>query len=176
MKLLRKPFMSAGTGALKAAGVALASSFLITGCFDGSSSSGSDNSVNEQLFPADGKFEATIRRTTNGVPHVKADNLASAAFGAGYAQTQDNVCLLAEAIVKARSERAKYFGPGPDDINIINDFSYKAQQILSGAEEEYPNLSAETRALIEGFSEGYNKYVTETPSGDLPPSVAISLG
>lgn len=168
MKSLRKPFRSAEKGALKAAGVALASSFLIAGCFDGSSSSDSGSSVNEKLFPADGKFEATIRRTTNGVPHVKADDLASAAFGAGYAQTQDNVCLLAEAIVKARSERAKYFGPGPDDINIINDFSYKAQKILSGAEEEYPNLSAETRAMIEGFTAGYNKYVNETPPGDLP--------
>ncbi|VVT33057.1 Acyl-homoserine-lactone acylase [Marinobacter salarius] len=169
MKSLRKPFRSADKSALKAAGVALASSFLIAGCFDGSSSSSdSDSSVNEQLFPADGTFEATIRRTTNGVPHVKADNLASAAFGAGYAQTQDNVCLLAEAIVKARSERAKYFGPGPDDINVINDFSYKAQKILSGAEEEYPNLSAETRAMIEGFAAGYNQYVNETAPGDLP--------
>lgn len=169
MTLLRKPFRGAGKGALKAAGVALASGFLITGCFDGgSSSSDSDSAVNEQLFPADGKFEATIRRTTNGVPHVKADNLASAAFGAGYAQTQDNVCLLAEAIVKARSERAKYFGPGEDDINIINDFSYKAQKILSGARQEFPNLSDETRAMIEGFAAGYNKYLNETPSGDLP--------
>jgi acyl-homoserine-lactone acylase len=146
----------------------LASSMLLVGCFDGSSS-GSGSSVDETLFPADGKFNATIRRTTNGVPHVKADNLASAAFGAGYAQTQDNVCLLAEAIVKARSERAKYFGPGPGDINIINDFSFKAQKILSGAEAEYPSLSSETRALIEGFTAGYNKYVKETESADLPP-------
>jgi acyl-homoserine-lactone acylase len=168
MKLLHKPTRSAHKGALKVAGVALASSFLMSGCFDGSSSSDSGGTVDEQLFPADGNFEATIRRTTNGVPHVKASNLASVAFGAGYAQTQDNVCLLAEAIVKARSERAKYFGPGLNDINVINDFSYKAQKILSGAEEEYPNLSAESRALIEGFTAGYNKYVAETPSGDLP--------
>ena len=94
--------------------------------------------MNEQLFPADGTFEATIRRTTNGVPHVKADNLASAAFGAGYAQTQDNVCLLAEAIVKARSERAKYFGPGPDDINVINDFSYKHRRFSVGQKRNIP--------------------------------------
>lgn len=149
----------------RGAALVLLGSTMLTGCFDGSSSSGSSEA---NLFPADGKFEANIRRTTSGVPHVKADNLASAAFGAGYAQTQDNVCLLAEAIVKARSERAKYFGPGPADANIISDFSYKAQKILSGAEEEYPNLSTETRALIEGFSAGYNKYVRETPPGDLP--------
>ncbi|MBL3557531.1 MULTISPECIES: penicillin acylase family protein [Marinobacter] len=173
MTLLRKLFRSADRGALKAAGVALASSFLITGCSDGSSSSGSGSTVNEQLFPADGKFEATIRRTTNGVPHIKADNLASAAFGHGYAQAQDNVCYLAEAIVKARSERAKYFGPGPDTpfgvgLNIVNDFSYKAQKIYSGAELEFPALTDESRALIEGFTEGYNRYVTETDPSDLP--------
>lgn len=174
MKSLRKPFRSADKSALKAAGVALASSFLIAGCFDGSSSSSdSDSSVNEQLFPADGTFEATIRRTAGGVPHVKADDLASAAFGHGYAQAQDNVCVLAEAIVKARSERAKYFGPGPNTafgvgLNIVNDFSYKAQKIYSGAERELPTLTDESRALIEGFTEGYNRYVAETDPGDLP--------
>ncbi len=169
MTLLRKPFRGAGKGALKAAGVALASGFLITGCFDGSSSSSdSDSAVNEQLFPADGKFEATIRRTTNGIPHIKADNLASAAFGHGYAQAQDNVCLLAEAIVKARSERAKYFGPGNNSINIINDFSYKAQDILSGAKAEFSQLSEESRAMVEGFTAGYNRYVSETDPGALP--------
>ncbi|AZR39805.1 acyl-homoserine-lactone acylase [Marinobacter salarius] len=119
MKSLRKPFRSADKSALKAAGVALASSFLIAGCFDGSSSSSdSDSSVNEQLFPADGTFEATIRRTAGGVPHVKADDLASAAFGHGYAQAQDNVCVLAEAIVKARSERAKYLARDPIRLSV----------------------------------------------------------
>ena len=104
---------------------------------------------------------------------MKADNLASAAFGHGYAQAQDNVCVLAEAIVKARSERAKYFGSGPDTafgvgLNIVNDFSYKAQKIYSGAEVEFPTLTEESRALIEGFTAGYNLYVTETAPGDLP--------
>lgn len=171
MKWLSDSSRSADAGTLKIAGVAFASSLLLVGCFDSSSSgsSGSGAQINENLRSADGELKATIRRTTNGVPHVKADDLASVAFGAGYAQTQDNVCLLAEAIVKARSERAKYFGPGAGDINIINDFSYKAQNILAGAEAEYPNLSAESKALIEGFAAGYNKYVAETGSGDLPP-------
>lgn len=173
MKLLRNTLKSGERVALKVAGVALASSFLMTGCFDGGSSSGSDTTVNEQLFPADGKFKATIRRTTNGVPHVKANNLASAAFGHGYAQAQDNVCVLAEAIVKARSERAKYFGPGPNTpfgvgLNIVNDFSYKAQKIYSGAETEFSTLTNEGRALIQGFTEGYNRYISETAPGDLP--------
>ena len=168
MKSLRKQFSKARPGSLRTAGVALVGSLLMAGCFDGSSSSGADSSVNEQLFPANGKFEATVRRTTNGVPHVKADNLASAAFGHGYAQARDHTCVLAESFVKARSERAKYFGRGDGDINIINDFSYKAQGILSGAKAEFPQVSEEGHALIEGFTAGYNKYVSETDPATLP--------
>ncbi|MBQ0832460.1 penicillin acylase family protein [Marinobacter sp.] len=154
-----------------ARGVALVllGSTMLTGCFDGSSSSSgsSQAELDTNLFPADGKLEATIRRTEGGVPHIKADNLKSAAFGHGYAQAQDNVCLLAEAVVKARSERAKYFGPGHGNINIINDFSYKAQKILSGAEAEYDLLSQESRALVDGFTAGYNRYVVETEPSNL---------
>jgi len=174
MKSLQKPSRVMDSSALKAAGVVFATSFLMAGCFDGSSSSsGSEQTSNELLFPESGKYEATIRRTTSGIPHIKADNLASAAFGHGYAQAQDNVCYLAEAIVKARSERARYFGPGPGTqigvgLNIINDFSYKAQKVYSGAVSEFPTLSDESRAMIEGFAEGYNRYVTETDPGLLP--------
>ncbi len=111
---------------------------------------------------------ATIRRTTGGVPHIKADNLESVAFGAGYVQAQDNVCLIADAIVKARSERARYFGPGPGNIHVINDFSYKAQKIRSGAAAELATLSAEGKAMLRGFTAGYNKYVRETPAANRP--------
>ncbi len=148
-------------------GLALAAGLLLTGCFDGGDS-GSGDQINEQLFPADGKLSATIRRTDGGVPHITASNLSSAAFGHGYAQAQDNVCLLAEAFVKARSERSKYFGAGPKDINIISDFSYKAQGIHSGAGQQFEELTPETRALVEGFTEGYNRYVVETDPADLP--------
>lgn len=168
MKHSRLGFKAPGRSGLQALGIAVASSFLLSGCFDGDSSSSSDNASADPLFPENGQFQATIRRTTSGVPHIKADDLSSAGFGAGYSQAQDNICLLAEAFVKARSERAKYFGPGTGDMNVINDFSYKAQGILSGAQEDYDALSQESRALIDGYTAGYNKYVAETPASDFP--------
>jgi acyl-homoserine-lactone acylase len=113
--------------------------------------------------------EATIRRTTNGIPHIHAENLESAAFGMGYAQAQDLVCYLADAFVQARSERAKYFGPGPGDIHVINDFSYLAQGVRTGAAAEFAVMSRESRAMVRGFTAGYNKYVRETDPADLPP-------
>jgi len=57
-------------------------------------------------------LQANIRRTENGIPHISASSLEGAAFGVGYAQAQDNVCILAESFVKACSERAKYFWSG----------------------------------------------------------------
>lgn len=160
-------------------GLTLLSSILLVGCFDSDndSSSSQQAEANPYVSPADGRLDASIRRTTGGVPHIVADNLKSAAFGHGYAQAQDNVCLLAEAIVKARSERSKYFGPGVDagfgiGINIVNDFSYKAQRIYSGAQAELPTLSAESLALIEGFTEGYNRYINETDASELPAECA----
>lgn len=166
MKLRKTP---SGKHALSLT-VALLGSTLLAGCFDSDndSSGPSQAEVDPNLFPSDGQLEATIRRTTGGVPHITADNLKSAAFGHGYAQARDNVCLLADAFVKARSERAKYFGPGENSVNIITDFSYKAQDILSGAEREFPLLSEESKAMIEGFTAGYNKYVSETDPGSLP--------
>lgn len=151
---------------------AMAAVALLSGCLGGSD----DEPVVQPPPPPPDRVNAgpggpvaTIRRTTNGIPHISADNLESAAFGMGYSQAQDLVCYLADAFVKARSERAKYFGPGPGNIHIINDFSYLAQRILSGAAAEYAAMSPEARAMVRGFTAGYNKYVRDTDPGELPP-------
>ncbi len=111
---------------------------------------------------------ATIRRTTNGVPHIKADDLQSAAFAMGYAQAQDNVCILADAFLKARGERARFLGPGPNNSHVIGDFSLRAQHIRSGALADLATMDNPSRAMIFGFTQGYNKYVRETSPASYP--------
>ncbi|MFU8820000.1 MAG: penicillin acylase family protein [Gammaproteobacteria bacterium] len=154
------------------AAVHMVAAALLVGC---GSSSNNNNEPPVVVPPPDfinapaGGPEATIRRTTNGVPHIAAADLESATFGMGYAQAQDLVCYLADAFVKARSERARYFGPGPGNIHIINDFSFIAQRIRSGAAAELAQMSPESRAMVTGFTAGYNKYVRDTAPGDLPP-------
>lgn len=153
--------------------LALSSPLLLSGCGDDDDSDTDEDTTSAPLFPENGTLQADIRRTTNGVPHVKANDLSSAAFGTGYAQAQDNVCVLADAFIKARSERAKYLGPGasptdPTPKNIISDFSYKALKVHSNAKNELEKLSDESRAMVEGFTAGYNKYVADTDPADLP--------
>ena len=98
-----------------------------------------------QAFDPDGTLSADIRWTTYGVPHVTADNLESMAYGVGFAFARDNLCVLADQIVKYNSERSKYFGPDQvvgsgDSAHLINDFGYLTVGIRELAEENLPRL------------------------------------
>ena len=44
-------------------------------------------------------LSAEIRRTSYGIPHIRANDYASVAYGMAYAYAQDNVCLLADQVV-----------------------------------------------------------------------------
>jgi len=128
-------------------------------------------------YDSDGNLTAKIRRTTYGVPHITGDNLQSVGFGSGYAYAQDNICILADQIIKVRSERAKYFGPDKvlgsgDTGNIISDFGHHALRVMKSAEELYPSMSENSRALIEGYAAGYNKYLADTGVDNLAPQCA----
>ena len=45
------------------------------------------------------RYSATITRTAQGVPHVRAANMASLGYGSGYTAAEDNGCVIAETIV-----------------------------------------------------------------------------
>lgn len=109
----------------------------------------------------DSKYRATIERTSHGIAHITADDLGSLAYGQGYAFSEDHVCDLLDQIVKVRSERAKYHGPGQGDRNIITDFAILHQGILASAERDYEELSDDSRELIEGYVAGVNAYIDE---------------
>jgi acyl-homoserine-lactone acylase len=147
---------------------------VLAGCSDDSNNSGPSVVIPPPQKPGDIIFApstgpvATIRRTTGGVPHIKANDLQSVAFGMGYAQAQDNLCMLADAFLKARGERARYLGPGPNSVNVISDFSLKAQHIRSGALNDLAAMDNPSRAMVYGFTQGYNKYVRETSPANYP--------
>src|SRR5471032_2281717 len=76
---------------------------------------------------ADGSrdLSAEIRRTTCGVPHIRASDERGLGYGIGYAYAQDNLCLLANEVVTVNGERAKYFGPEQATLeernNLVSD-------------------------------------------------------
>lgn len=139
----------------------MACGVILTGCNDSEdSTTPTEPETQLQAFAPNGLLKASIRRTTYGVPHIQADNLESLGFGSGYAQAQDNLCVLADGFIKANSQRSMYFGPhasidfttgqptAEDNGNLISDFAYKALKIRAQAEEKWPKFSENSRALI----------------------------
>ena len=160
-----------------ALGVTLGIALLTAGCSDDANIDIADRDSSDSMAEAGpttppeapaGGYAATIRTTTTGVPHILAADLGSAAFGEGYVQARDNVCLIADSILRATGRRAAFYGPGPDNINVITDFSYRALGLADKAEAEFDELSDDSKAMITGFAAGYNKYVAETAPADLP--------
>ncbi|WP_164558074.1 penicillin acylase family protein [Massilia atriviolacea] len=119
-------------------------------------------------------YAAEIRRTAYGIPHIKADDDGGLGFGIGYAYAQDNACLLAERIVTANGERAKYFGAEARGAtadtapNLASDFFYRLINEPDAVAAAWQQQPAPMRALVEGYVAGYNQYLEERGKDGLP--------
>jgi len=117
--------------------------------------------------------EVEIRRTEYGVPHIKADNLAAAYYGLAYAQLEDYGPGVANGLLRARGELARWFGRD----SIEGDFSARLE--YARAVETHHLLDAETRAVYGGFAAGVNRYIEmhpeEFPEGFNPRFTAYDV-
>ena len=140
---------------------------------------GDDTAIQQDGGAADGPpvaalepFKATVRRTTAGVPHVKADTLGGMGYGYGYVFAEDNLCILEEEILTVRGERAKYFGEAPYDLgntssksNISCDAVYKMLATKAIVEKSRAALDPDLQSAIRGFAAGVSRYVRELKNG-----------
>lgn len=115
-------------------------------------------------------YNAEIRRTAMGVPHIKADSWAGVGYGSGYAQAEDNLCTMADSFLTYRGERSQYFGGSAllaysstigQPRNIDSDFFHRhvlsADVVGTMAAAQPENL----RKMVEGFAAGYNRYLRD---------------
>jgi acyl-homoserine-lactone acylase len=128
--------------------------------------------------PEDGFREATIHRTSFGIPHIVADDLESLGFGHAYATAEDAICVLADTMVTGRGERSRYFGPDDryvdqvtlnatnlqTDVLFTNIRDRGIVEELLADEEQGP--SQETRALVSGYVAGLNRYLADIGGAD----------
>lgn len=108
------------------------------------------------------RYEARIRRTSYGIPHIEAKDFGSLGFGEGYAHAEDHLCSVADQVVKARGERARYFGAGTDDQHLRNDITMKAFDLVGRASAMLAAQPPEIRDWYEGYVAGYNDYLAKT--------------
>jgi acyl-homoserine-lactone acylase len=134
---------------------------------------------------ADGAGDrATIRYTEYGIPHILAEDFDGLGYGYGYAAAKDNICELADIYLTVGAQRSRYLGPGGSGnsalssarSNLSSDLHF--QRINSaGTVEQLVAQPApfgpreEVREIVEGYVDGYNRYLAETgPEGITDPA------
>ena len=83
--------------------------------------------------PPEPTYQAEVRRTEYGIPHIKADDWAGLGYGYGYAYAQDRFCVAMAAVVFATSRSAEFLGEEHGDIAA--DFVLR---YLLGTKDEFP--------------------------------------
>jgi acyl-homoserine-lactone acylase len=110
--------------------------------------------------------QVEIRRTTYGVPHIRAENLAALGFGEAYVQSEDYGARVALSLLRARGEMGRWFGRD----SIAGDFAGRVEH--ARAIEVYARVDEGTRRIYEGFAAGVNRYIAlhpeEFPAGFAP--------
>lgn len=109
-----------------------------------------------------------IRRTTDGIPHIKAETWQGLGYGYGYVQAEDALCTLAEAFVTYDGKRSYYWGAEgrPDhnstfgqSKNLELDIFFKGLVDQTLVSRYRRAQSAEIQELVTGFTAGYNRYL-----------------
>src|SRR3990167_838801 len=115
---------------------------------------------------------ADIRRTSFGVPHIRAENERGLGYGIGYAYAQDNLCLLANEIVTVNGERSRYFGPDQLTVeereNQVSDLFFAWLNTPEAVAGFWKAQTQPVRDLVEGYVAGYNRSLTERRAQGLP--------
>jgi acyl-homoserine-lactone acylase len=117
-------------------------------------------------------YDAEIRRTSFGLPHITADDHGSLGFGLGYAFAEDNLCTFARRLIQVNAQQARFLGA--TEANVRSDLFHQwlidsgvVEGLLDGRDGRLAP-SSEARALTRGYAAGYSRYLRETGVGQLP--------
>ncbi|QDH35902.1 penicillin acylase family protein [Porphyrobacter sp. YT40] len=121
------------------------------------------------------RYEATITRTTYGIPHIEARDWRGVGYGVAYAYAEDNLCLLAEEFATVAGERSKHFGPeakavlGFEEIdNLSSDIFFRAVVDLPALREGAKALPTRVQGLMDGYVAGYNRFLKDAGADGIP--------
>ena len=112
-------------------------------------------------------YEAEIRWTQYGIPHITAKDWGSLSYGEGYAFAKDHLGSLADQVIRVRGERARYFGAGLGNRHVSSDIAFRALGFMEQAQALYPKLTPEIRETVDGFTAGYNAYLKAKGPGSV---------
>jgi acyl-homoserine-lactone acylase len=130
-------------------------------------------------------YDATIKYTDYGVPHITGASFGDLGFGYGYAFAKDNICTMADQYVTVRAQRSKFFGSdgtyiqrgnGTTVKNLDSDFFWQRiidDHVVEKLFDRQPPLGPreDIREGVRGYVAGWNKYLDDIggPAGITDP-------
>lgn len=121
------------------------------------------------------RYQASITRTTYGIPHIKARDWRGVGYGVAYAYAEDNLCLLAEEFATVAGERSRHFGPegkavlGFEQVdNLASDVFFRAMIDLPALRDAARGQDPDVIALSEGYVAGYNRFLRDAGPDGIP--------
>ncbi len=104
--------------------------------------------------------DVRIDRDTWGVPHISGKTDADVAYGIGYAHAEDDLPHIEETLAAVRQRAGAILGQDGAKLDYVS-----ALLDASGVGERgyLSQLSPETRALVEAYAAGVNRYVAQHP-------------
>ena len=110
-------------------------------------------------------YDVRILRDTWGVPHVFGKTDADVAYGLAYAPAEDDYPTIEGALLAARGRLASVYGRKA----APNDYMVALLRLWDAVAERYQrDLSPETRALVEAYAAGVNRYAALHPGVSAP--------
>lgn len=123
----------------------------------------------------DADYRATVRTTSFGIAHIKADDFGGMGYGLGYVQARDKLGLLAEEYLSINGRRAEFFGrdgsyeipaSGSSANNVDSDFFWRLLITPGRLAAFRDGAGDEALAASRGFAAGYNRYLRELRAGE----------
>lgn len=107
-------------------------------------------------------YDATIARDEWGVPHVFGKRDADAAFGFGYAHSEDDFATIQEVLIATRGQLASVKGQRA----AVTDYLVNLMGVWQAVDARYESdLSPQVRKVIEAYADGVNYYAALHPWG-----------
>lgn len=105
-------------------------------------------------------YNVRIRRDDFGVPHVLGKTDADAAYGLGFAQSEDDFVTVQDSIMSSRGRQAALKGPEGVPSDILFALLNVEAIIDAGYRTE---LTPHLRGLLEAYAAGVNRYAALHP-------------
>ncbi|GAA4678266.1 penicillin acylase family protein [Nocardioides nanhaiensis] len=116
------------------------------------------------------RYEATVRFTEHGIPHITARDFGSLGYGSGYAAAEASICTLADTLVTARGQRSRWFGPSAryDDQVTLEASNLQVDALVTDLRNRKvverllrskAGPGREAKQLVRGYVAGINRWV-----------------